>query len=64
MCKPIEVEHLKYNYGEAKQAEEKKRRITLVRKFNQKFDVLESRMLNHVLSLDFLRTATWNKMLK
>ena len=29
LCKPLDVEHLKVNYGEVKQAEEKKRRVTL-----------------------------------
>ena len=29
MCKPLDMEHLKFNYGEVRQAEEKKRRVTL-----------------------------------
>ena len=28
-CKPVEEEHLKFNYGDFKRAEEKKRRVTL-----------------------------------
>ena len=29
LCKPLDMEHLKFNYGEVRQAEEKKRRVTL-----------------------------------
>ena len=29
LCKPLDIEHLRFNYGEVKQAEEKKRRVTL-----------------------------------
>ena len=29
LCKPLEVEHLKFNYSQCKRAEEKKRRVTL-----------------------------------
>ena len=29
LCKPVEEEHLKINYGDFKQQEEKKRRVTL-----------------------------------
>jgi len=29
LCKPLDIEHLKFNYGEVRQAEEKKRRVTL-----------------------------------
>lgn len=29
LCKPVEEEHLKINYGDFKRAEEKKRRVTL-----------------------------------
>ena len=29
LCKPLEIEHLKYNYSQVKRAEEKRRRVTL-----------------------------------
>ena len=29
LCKPIDLEHLKFNYGEYRRQEEKRRRITL-----------------------------------
>ena len=29
LCKPLDLEHLKFNYGEYRRQEEKRRRITL-----------------------------------
>ena len=29
LCKPLDFEHLKFNYGDFRRAEEKKRRVTL-----------------------------------